>query len=260
VPASSPAAQYFCTPNRSSTADSSNSCFAHDTTAWCDVTPLSNTCPMLQPFADGDCKNKDNVLNQFEVADVSSIGVHYGPSSICIGVPGGTLTRNGADTKGRTWKANIACVASECHSDGVYLLIKDVSTANYTPHLCPDDGYLELGVDAGFPDGVRSQICLPIFLSSPFTPATSSQCATGAWRPRRMACPRQSRYRLCLGQACNGLASKRHRLRRSAALAVPCPLRHVQCFTFVGPIVCIWQSECETVRCPPRISSSRPTP
>lgn len=159
APASSPAAQYFCNAaqSRGGAVDRSTGCFAHDTTAWCSITPLSNNCPMLQPFSNGDCKNKDNVLMQYGDSDVSTVGVHYGPSSICIGVPGGTLKRDIGGGASRQWAMSIACVASECRADGVYLLIKDTTADSYTPHLCQDDGYLELGVEQSFPAGVRSR-------------------------------------------------------------------------------------------------------
>jgi hypothetical protein len=89
---------------------------------------------------------------QFSGADVTAVGIHYGPSSVCIGVPGGRLTRVGT---GRIYTLDVTCMASTCKPDGLYLLIKDLTGDEYTEYKCPPGGYVELVAAAGYEPGVR---------------------------------------------------------------------------------------------------------
>jgi hypothetical protein len=88
---------------------------------------------------------------QFSGQDVTSIGIHYGPSSVCIGIPGGRLERVGT---GRIFTLDITCMASTCKSDGLYIVLKDVTGDKYSEFKCPAGGFVDLGASAGYPPGV----------------------------------------------------------------------------------------------------------
>ena len=159
APADSAATQYYCSSPGPSSAG--RDCFTHDTAAWCQATALSSGCPILQPFTSGDCKLRDNVRVQFGADDVAEVGIHYGPSSICIGVPGGELRRIGRSS---FYRAETACVASECRADGLYILIQDQGAETFSAFPCPAGGFAELGAEDGFMEGVR---CLPLLSVAP---------------------------------------------------------------------------------------------
>ena len=153
APAGSLAASYYC----SGSADGASLCFNQDTTAWCSETALSSSCAQLQPYSNGDCKLPENVQIQYSGSDPGMVGVHYGPSAICLGVPGGSLTRSSTP---RVYSMSVACVAAECDAtnSNLDILIVGADGSGYKAYACPEGGYLQLGESDGFPSGVRTSL------------------------------------------------------------------------------------------------------
>jgi hypothetical protein len=111
-------------------------------------------------------------------SDAAIVGIYYGPSAICLGLPGGSLSREGSN---RAYQLDVACVAASCAratSTSFDVLIKNVQGSGYSAHACPAGSYVQLGTVDGFPAGVR--------------PSSGSLCAL---RCTRLPCARP----LCCG-------------------------------------------------------------
>lgn len=144
------AGQNFC--------GSDDRCRNHDETAWCADSSLS-PCPLLRPTIGGDCKLAGNLFAQFGNAGASSqpaalaAGVHFGPSAICLGVPGGRFARRGV----AAWRLSETCFASQCDDDGVLtVLVRDAAGDGFSEYPCPEGEMIALPVEDGFEEGVRA--------------------------------------------------------------------------------------------------------
>ena len=87
------------------------------------------------------------------------VGIYYGPQAICLGVPGGSLAREGTT---RIYSTNVACVAAQCKGSGdsLEVLIKDQDGDGYSAYDCPEGEFVELGSSEGFPSGVRVRLLI----------------------------------------------------------------------------------------------------
>lgn len=145
------AGQNFC--------GSDDRCRNHDETAWCAESTLS-PCPLLRPTIGGDCKLAGNLFAQFGNSGAASrpaaiaAGVHFGPSAICLGVPGGRFARRGVSA----WRLSETCFASRCaDAETLLVLIKDADGDGVKEYLCPEGEFLVLPVEDGFEEGVRAR-------------------------------------------------------------------------------------------------------
>lgn len=162
VPDSSRASQYFCATAAS--AQDETICAMHDTISWCRLTSLL-TCPAPQPFSNGDCTDPANLVSHFGSADAADAGIYYGPSAICLGVPGGALTRGFA-----RYSTSTICVAAECADGGVVVLIRDATGSGAQRYPCPEGDFVDLGLSQAFAPGVRCCLSLLSLPRAPFQP------------------------------------------------------------------------------------------
>lgn len=154
VPPETRAGQNFC--------GSDDRCRNHDETAWCADSTLS-PCPLLRPTIGGDCKLAGNLFAQFGNAGGAAqpaalaAGVHFGPSAICLGVPGGRFARTGVSA----WRLSETCFASECDDSGALtVLVRDAEGEGFSRYPCPKGEMITLPVEDGFEEGVRAVCCV----------------------------------------------------------------------------------------------------
>eukprot|EP00892_Ulva_mutabilis_P009711 jgi/Ulvmu1/7111/UM034_0017.1 len=142
---------------------SDDRCRNHDETAWCADSTLS-PCPLLRPTIGGDCKLAGNLFAQFGNAGAAeqpaaiAAGIHFGPSAMCLGVPGGRFARRGV----AAWRLTETCFASRCDEAGALtVLIKDADGDAFKEYPCPEGEFLVLPVEDGFEEQMEIGPCPP---------------------------------------------------------------------------------------------------
>lgn len=110
------------------------------------------------PLPTGDCKVISNMAQRFGSGSAVNVGVFYGPTSICLGLPNGSLGRGQSSG---SYSTKTACFAIECSGDGstLTLLLPNAVGDSFVSYPCPAGGLVSLGPADGFADNVRLHTC-----------------------------------------------------------------------------------------------------